>query len=58
MRGAVLMCEGLQDIEYAEEHKYMIWDRRNFPEPERMQEKLADRGRKVCSSFCSSAPSS
>ena len=35
------------DIEYAEEHKYFIWDRRNFPEPERMQDELAARGRKV-----------
>lgn len=35
------------DIEYAEEHKYFIWDRSNFPEPEVMQDKLADRGRKV-----------
>lgn len=35
------------DIEYAEEHKYFIWDRRNFPEPEQMQEALAARGRKV-----------
>jgi alpha 1,3-glucosidase len=44
------------DIEYAEEHKYFIWDRRNFPEPEKMQEQLADRGRKVGTlSFASSA---
>jgi len=35
------------DIEYAEEHKYMVWDRRYFPEPEAMQEKLASRGRKL-----------
>ncbi|GAA6011944.1 hypothetical protein JCM11491_000111 [Sporobolomyces phaffii] len=35
------------DIEYAEEHKYFIWDRRNFPTPEKMQEKLADKGRKL-----------
>lgn len=35
------------DIEYAEEHKYFIWDRRNFPTPEKMQEKLAEKGRKV-----------
>lgn len=35
------------DIEYAEEHKYFIWDRRNFPEPEKMQDDLAARGRKV-----------
>lgn len=36
------------DIEYAEEHKYFIWDRRYFPEPEMMQDRLADNGRKVC----------
>lgn len=35
------------DIEYAEEHKYMIWDRRYFAEPKVMQQGLADRGRKV-----------
>lgn len=35
------------DIEYADEHQYMIWDRRNFPEPEVMQDKLAEKGRKV-----------
>lgn len=35
------------DIEYAAEHKYFIWDRRNFPEPEKMQDELAGRGRKV-----------
>lgn len=35
------------DIEYAEEHKYFVWDRRNFPTPEKMQESLAEKGRKV-----------
>lgn len=35
------------DIEYADEHKYFIWDRRNFPEPEKMQDELAAKGRKV-----------
>ncbi|BGP48447.1 glucosidase II [Rhodotorula kratochvilovae] len=35
------------DIEYAEEHKYFIWNRRNFPTPERMQEKLAEKGREM-----------
>jgi len=39
------------DIEYAEEHKYFIWDKRNFPTPEKMQEKLADKGRKVSIGF-------
>ncbi|KAK4704738.1 hypothetical protein P7C70_g1477, partial [Phenoliferia sp. Uapishka_3] len=35
------------DIEYADQHQYMIWDRRNFPEPEVMQDELAERGRKL-----------
>ncbi|KAM0791314.1 hypothetical protein ACM66B_005786 [Microbotryomycetes sp. NB124-2] len=35
------------DIEYAEEHQYFVWDRRNFPEPEKMQDDLAARGRKL-----------
>ncbi|GAA5828886.1 hypothetical protein JCM11251_005908 [Rhodosporidiobolus azoricus] len=35
------------DIEYAEEHKYFVWDRRHFPTPEKMQEKLAERGRQL-----------
>ncbi|KAM0750382.1 hypothetical protein T439DRAFT_326351 [Meredithblackwellia eburnea MCA 4105] len=35
------------DIEYAEEHQYMVWDRRYFPEPEVMQDKLAEKGRKL-----------
>lgn len=37
------------DIEYAEEHKYFIWDRRHFPEPEIMLDQLALRGRQVSS---------
>ncbi|KAK4054515.1 glucosidase II [Microbotryomycetes sp. JL201] len=35
------------DIEYAEEHQYFVWDRRNFPDPEKMQDDLAARGRKL-----------
>ncbi|KAI5480797.1 glycoside hydrolase family 31 protein [Pseudohyphozyma bogoriensis] len=35
------------DIEYAEDHKYFIWDRRNFPTPEKMQESLGATGRKL-----------
>lgn len=35
------------DIEYAEEHKYFIWDRNNFPEPEKMQDDLAAVGRQL-----------
>lgn len=37
------------DIEYAEEHKYFVWDRRYFPDPEMMQDRLAEKGRKVSS---------
>ncbi|SGY21788.1 BQ5605_C016g08274 [Microbotryum silenes-dioicae] len=33
------------DIEYAEEHKYFIWNKDYFPTPEKMQQKLVDRGR-------------
>lgn len=39
------------DIEYADQHEYFVWDRLNFPEPEEMQNQLAERGRKVSSSF-------
>ncbi|GAA5875927.1 hypothetical protein JCM8547_008350 [Rhodosporidiobolus lusitaniae] len=35
------------DIEYANEKRYFVWDERNFPTPEKMQEKLAGRGRKL-----------
>lgn len=35
------------DIEYSAEHMYFLWDRRNFPTPEKMQHELAARGRKV-----------
>ncbi|KAH8922813.1 glycoside hydrolase family 31 protein [Atractiella rhizophila] len=35
------------DIEYAEEHKYFVWNKRSFPDPEKMQEGLAERGRKL-----------
>lgn len=46
------------DIEYAEEHKYFIWDKRNFPEPEKMQDDLAACGRKVGSRSRSRFPCS
>ncbi|GAA5833625.1 hypothetical protein JCM9279_001580 [Rhodotorula babjevae] len=35
------------DIEYSAEHMYFLWDRRNFPTPEKMQHDLAARGRKL-----------
>ncbi|KAI9616605.1 hypothetical protein H4Q26_011004 [Puccinia striiformis f. sp. tritici PST-130] len=35
------------DIEYAEEHKYFIWDKRNFPEPLKMINELEATGRKL-----------
>lgn len=35
------------DIEWAEEHKYFIWDRKVFPEPEKMVAGLEATGRKV-----------
>ncbi|GAA93397.1 glycoside hydrolase family 31 protein [Mixia osmundae IAM 14324] len=35
------------DIEYAEDHKYFIWDKRYFSEPEKMQDELAARGRQL-----------
>ncbi|KNZ43807.1 hypothetical protein VP01_984g6 [Puccinia sorghi] len=35
------------DIEYAEEHKYFIWDKRHFPEPMKMINELEATGRKV-----------
>ncbi|OAV96772.1 hypothetical protein PTTG_12077, partial [Puccinia triticina 1-1 BBBD Race 1] len=35
------------DIEYAEEHKYFIWDKRHFPEPLKMINQLEATGRKL-----------
>lgn len=35
------------DIEYAEEHKYFIWDKKHFPDPLKMIHKLEDTGRKL-----------
>ena len=37
------------DIEYSEEHKYFIWDEKNFPDPVEMTNDIAAVGRKVCS---------
>lgn len=35
------------DIEYAEEHRYFDWDKKYFPDPVKMQEEVASKGRKV-----------
>lgn len=35
------------DIEYAEEHKYFIWDKKTFPDPIEMTNDIAAIGRKV-----------
>ncbi|ESK89413.1 glycoside hydrolase family 31 protein [Moniliophthora roreri MCA 2997] len=35
------------DIEYAEEHKYFIWDKKNFPDPVEMANDVAAIGRKM-----------
>lgn len=39
------------DIEYAEEHKYFIWDQKGFPDPVDMTNDVAAVGRKVWSPF-------
>jgi alpha 1,3-glucosidase len=36
------------DIEYAQDHKYMIWDKRYFPDPLEMTKDVEAFGRKVC----------
>ncbi|KAF7325290.1 Glycoside hydrolase family 31 protein [Mycena venus] len=35
------------DIEYAEEHKYFMWDAKNFPDPVEMTNDVAANGRKM-----------
>ncbi|KAI0077196.1 alpha-glucosidase [Panus rudis PR-1116 ss-1] len=35
------------DIEYAEEHKYFIWDKKNFPDPVDMVNDVSATGRKM-----------
>jgi mannosyl-oligosaccharide alpha-1,3-glucosidase len=35
------------DIEYAEEHKYFIWDKKTFPDPVEMTNDIAAVGRKA-----------
>ncbi|THG94704.1 hypothetical protein EW026_g6814, partial [Hermanssonia centrifuga] len=35
------------DIEYAEEHKYFIWDKKNFPDPNEMTNDVAALARKM-----------
>jgi mannosyl-oligosaccharide alpha-1,3-glucosidase len=36
------------DIEYSQDHKYMIWDKRYFPDPIEMTNDVEALGRKVC----------
>jgi alpha 1,3-glucosidase len=36
------------DIEYADEHKYFIWDEKTFPDPVEMTKDVSALGRKVC----------
>ncbi|KAJ9118822.1 hypothetical protein QFC24_006021 [Naganishia onofrii] len=35
------------DIEYAEEHRYFDWDKKHFPDPQRMQNEVGSKGRKM-----------
>ena len=35
------------DIEYSKDHQYMIWDKKNFPDPVEMTNEVAASGRKV-----------
>ena len=35
------------DIEYSKDHQYMIWDKKNFPDPVEMTNEVAALGRKV-----------
>ena len=44
------------DIEYAEEHKYFIWDKKNFPDPVEMIKDVEAIERKVFSSLLVSLP--
>lgn len=44
------------DIEYADEHRYFDWDEKHFPDPKRMQEAVASKGRKVSLPQCSISP--
>ena len=37
------------DIEYSEDHKYFIWDKKNFPDPVEMTKDVEAFGRKVSS---------
>lgn len=41
------------DIEYSEDHKYFIWDKKNFPDPVDMINDVAQFERKVRVLFCS-----
>ncbi|BGP24904.1 alpha 1,3-glucosidase, glycoside hydrolase family 31 protein [Rhodotorula toruloides] len=35
------------DVDFTPDKRYFLWERHNFPTPEKMQEKLAERGRKL-----------
>lgn len=35
------------DVDFTPDKRYFLWEPHNFPTPEKMQEKLAERGRKV-----------
>ncbi len=39
------------DIEYSEEHKYFIWDKKNFPDPVEMIQDVENIARKVSGSL-------
>jgi alpha 1,3-glucosidase len=41
------------DIEYSKDHQYMIWDKKNFPDPVEMTKDVAALGRKVSHRTCS-----
>ena len=45
------------DIEYAEEHKYFIWDKKNFPDPVEMIKDVEAIERKVFSLLLASLQS-
>ena len=40
------------DIEYSKDHQYMIWDKKNFPDPVEMTNEVAAVGRKVGRLLC------
>jgi hypothetical protein len=44
------------DIEYAAEHKYFDWDKKQFPDPVKMQNEVGALGRKVSRSVFGTFP--